>query len=91
MTDKILEGHKASQLLSNPTYQQAVSSLRDKYYRRIETSAGSAREEREEAYYLLKTLRLLEQEIKSVVDAGKVAEHEQKNLKALEKLNKLKQ
>lgn len=91
MKDKALEGKKAAQLLENPIYLGAVESLREKYYKRIETSKGEAQGEREDAYYLLRALRSLEAEIKGVVDSGKAAEAAQGRQRVINRLNRLKQ
>ena len=68
-------GQEAKLLINNTTLKGVISSIRDEQYRVIEATKATQADDREEAYYLLRAIRLLEQRLGSIIRQGSIEEN----------------
>lgn len=72
-TEEIQRGRECAQLLDNPLLKEAFTAIRDNAMRRIKTSGLGEQREREELWFLLRALDLVETHLTQVVTTGKLA------------------
>lgn len=68
------EGRAAERILDDPAFKSACLTIRADLLERFEDSRFSDDEERTEIWRKLQSLRAIENELRSVLDTGKLAE-----------------
>jgi hypothetical protein len=73
---KKMRGIKAKQLLDDELIKMAINDIREGIFKQIASSAFNEKEEREDAYRMLRAVECFEGQLKRHINTGRAAEEE---------------
>lgn len=74
--EKVVQrGKRAKAMQSDPVIQEAFVSLRDKQLKIIESASPERQDVRENAFFMLKALQVLQTELEAFIGNGIMEEH----------------